>query len=220
MKQLELKVTSREVKGSRQAGRLRRSGQIPAVIYGKSGSHPLAIAEADLRLLMRAAHGGAALVNIVDGAGLRVLSILQEVKRNPRTDRFVHVDFREISASDSLTIDIPVHIHGVDSSLGVKSGGLIDIPMHKITVRCLPKDLPSSVELDVSGLDLGQSIHVKELPVLAGVTYMASLDNIVVHCAAPRVESESVAEAVAGPTSEGTEVAAGQTGATPEEAKK
>ncbi|HQU09395.1 MAG TPA: 50S ribosomal protein L25 [Opitutales bacterium] len=191
MKQLSLKVAPRETRGFRAAGRLRRSGHVPAIIYGKSGSRPLSIDDKDLRMLLRECHGGAALVIVNDGKS-EALSILQEVKRNPRTDCFMHVDFHEIDAKEPLHIYVPVHTKG--EAPGVRDeNGMLQVVMHRIELKALPKDLPSSVEVDVSALKLGQAIHVSELPAIAGVSFLAESDAVVVMCDVPKVIEEPVA---------------------------
>ncbi len=193
MKQFKLTVSSRVSGGTRAAGRLRRSGHVPAVIYGKkSGSRSLSIDEVALRGVMRQVGSSVAIIEVDDGEK-KALALLQEVKRHPTTDRLMHVDFHEICPEEALHIHVPVHVLGEAAGV-LTGGGTLNIVLHSIDVKALPKDLPSSIDLDVSSLQVGQSIHVKELPALPGVTFLAPEDQVVVACAAPIVAVEAAAE--------------------------
>lgn len=209
MKQFKLSVSSRSAVGTLRAGRLRRAGQVPAVIYGKkSASRPLAIEESALRVLMRQVGSSLAIIE-VDENGKKALALLQEVKRHPTNDRLLHVDFHEICPEDSLHIHVPVHTVGVCPGVIVENGNL-NVVLHSLDVKALPKDLPSSIDIDISNLHLGQSIHVSELPVLPGVTYLAAPDQVVVACMAPVVVEApvEVVEADATPVKAGGKPAA------------
>jgi len=194
MKQFQLSVSSRLAKGSREAGRLRRSGQVPAVIYGKkSAPRALSIDEKTLRHMMRQVGDSLALVE-VDDNGSKALALLQHVHRHPTTDRLVHVDFHEVDATEPLHIHVPVHVRGEAPGV-VTQGGMLNVVMHRIDIKALPKNLPSSIDIDISNLKIGEAIHVSELPVLEGVSFLAEADAVVVACSAPLVEEpEPVAE--------------------------
>lgn len=195
MKQLELTVTNRTETGRGPVRRLRASGKVPAVIYGKSGSRPLTLEEPQLRKLMRAISGAAAIVKIKDDANNESLSIIQEVMRDPVTDRFEHVDFHEVSATEKMHAVLPVHIKG--EAAGVKNeNGVIDFVAHQVDIECLPKDLPEFIDLDISSLSVGESIHIKDLPSISGVKILNDAESVVVACVAPTKveEAESAQE--------------------------
>jgi len=194
MKLLKLPVHPRDKTGRGPARRLRASSEIPAVIYGKSGVRHLTVKAPEFRLLMRAVAGTAALVEISDPAGTATLSLLQEVQRDARTDHFVHIDLREVSATEPMRAGVPVRVFG--ESVGVKlESGIIEISRHELFVRCLPKDLPDIISVDVTELHAGQSIHVSDLKPIPGVTFADRAEEVVVACVVPKVEEEPVAAA-------------------------
>jgi large subunit ribosomal protein L25 len=215
MKLLKLPVHPRGKTGRGPARRLRASSEIPAVIYGKSGVRHLTVKEPEFRLLMRAVAGTAALVEISDQAGTATLSLLQEVQRDARTDHFVHIDLREVSATEPMRAGVPVRVFG--ESVGVKlESGIIEVSRHELFVKCLPKDLPDIILVDVAELHAGQSIHVSDLKPIPGVTFADRAEEVVVACVVPKVEEEPVAaeavpvEGEAGATAEGATPAEGE----------
>ena len=203
MKLLPLNVSLRKETGKGAARRARAAKQIPGVIYGISGSSTLNVKEVDFRALMRAKGDATVLVEINDETGKKHLSVLQAIQRDPITDRFLHVDFHEVSEKEAMHATLPIHIKG--EAFGVKNEkGLLECVTHKIDVACLPKDLPEFIELDVSNLHVGEAIHVKDLPKLNGVKYMQNEAVVVVSCIGadmkeveepvPAVEAEAKAE--------------------------
>jgi len=214
MKLLKLPVYPRTKTGRGPARRLRSSSEIPAVIYGKSGVRHLTVKDPEFRLLMRAVAGTAALVEISDQSGVATLSLLQEIQRDARTDRFVHIDLKEVSANEPMRAIVPVRIVG--ESIGVKlESGIIELTRHELHVKCLPKDLPDIISIDVTELHANDSIHVRDMKPIPGVTFTDRADEVVVACVIPKIEEEPVAaEAVA---VEGEAAAAGAEGAAPAE---
>jgi len=208
MKQIKLPVQLRDKIGRAPTRRLREAGLIPAVVYGKSGVRHLTVREPDFRTMMRAISGTAAIVEISEDKGAPMLSLLQEIQRDSRTDRFVHVDFKEVSANEQMTATVPVHVVG--EAVGVKmEGGIIEVSRHDIDVKCLPKDLPDFITVDVSELHVGDSIHVRDLKAIPGVIFDEAADEVVAACVIPAVEEEEApaaavpAEGEAAATAEG-----------------
>jgi len=208
MKLLKLPVYSRQKTGRGPARRLRASSEIPAVIYGKSGVRHLTVKDPEFRLLMRAVAGTAALVEISEQGGAPTLSLLQEIQRDARTDRFVHIDLKEVSANELMRAVIPVRIVG--EAIGVKlEAGIIEVSRHELHVKCLPKDLPDLITIDVTDLHVNNSIHVRELKPIPGVTFADRPDEVVLACLIPKVEEEPVAaDAAAAVPAEGEAAAA------------
>lgn len=200
MKKIRLVVEKRELYGSSASGRLRKVGSIPAVIYGPSGVKHLQVLKPDFRKMMLEKGESAALIELVCGSEV-TLSMMQASQRNPRTDDYLHVDFKEIDPNKRMVANVPLHFSG--TPVGVKDeGGILDIARHTITVLCLPEDLPEVIEIDINALGLGHSIHVKNLPQLKGVAYKTHADDVVVSCVA-MTEDESTNEA-SETTDEGT----------------
>jgi len=193
MQEHTLSVTIREGKGRGNSRRLRAQGIIPAVIYGQSGSQSLAVSESDFQVLMREIGGSAAIVTLENDKGGKTASLIQSTQRNPRNDRFEHIDFLELTAGHEITAHIPVHTHG--TPVGVKTGGgTLEVALHEVEIKCLPKDLPEQIDLDVSKLEIGDMIHMSALPALEGVSYEGDPDTVVVMCSAPNVTDESPEE--------------------------
>jgi large subunit ribosomal protein L25 len=196
MKQLKLSVYRRPASGSAASKRLRKQGKIPAVIYGKSGAHNLMVEERDFRMLMRTAAGSTTLVEVTNDVGEQKLSIIQGYQRHPTTDKFLHIDFHEISANEEMHASLNIHIVG--EAYGEKNeGGTLEVHMHHIDVRCLPKDLPEFINVDVNELRVNQSIYVKDLAKIAGVVFDADAEAVIATCVEPRKESEAEASEAA-----------------------
>jgi len=195
MKQIKLSVQPREGSGRGAARRLRASGKVPAVVYGKH-SAPVSIVldKPEVTRLVKETGGAASLVELAQDGKDATLSIVQEVQRNALTGQIVHIDFKEVSAKEEMETHVNIHLIG--DSYGVKNqNGLLDFVSHQVDIRCLPKDLPEFVEVDISNLKVGESLHVKELPQIPGVTYLANPDHVVASCTEQRVDSAATTEA-------------------------
>lgn len=191
MKQLKLSVSHRGVLGSTACKRLRKSGFVPAVIYGKSGSESISIKETELRKLMRAIGGSATLVEVTNDKGAAKLSVIENLHREPTTGAFLHVDFHEVSANEEMHATLPVHTTG--ESVGVKlENGILEVVLHHIDVKCLPKNLPEYITIDISDLHVGQAIHLKSIPKMEGVTVIGDPEIVVISCSEPRKAEEEV----------------------------
>ena len=193
MKQLELKVIPRDETGRGSNRRLRTSGKIPAVIYGKNGSQPLIIEQTDFHVLWKAISGVTALIQIDVEGGKPALSIIKEVQRDARTDQFIHIDFHEVSTTEIMHTNVAVHIIG--EATGVKNeGGLLEVAAYDLEIRCLPRDLPTTIEVDASELHIGDSVHVRDIKEIEGVEFVADPEQLIIACVAPAVLEEVVSE--------------------------
>lgn len=191
MDKITLTVSPRKRSGSAGAGRIRREGRVPAVVYGASGAHNLSVDRGTFLQVWRKA-GQSSIVNIDDGSGDEKMTLIQDVQRDPLTGEFVHIDFLEVTKGHAISAHIPVHVHG--QPVGVRvGGGVLDIQLHEVEVRCLPADLPHQIDIDVAELDLGESLHIRDLPSLSGVEYLGDEDQPVVGVSHPAVEVESAA---------------------------
>lgn len=119
------------------------------------------------------------------------------MQRNPVTDAFLHVDFHEVAANEVFTTSVVVHVSG--ESFGVRNeNGVLEVHAHALKVRALPRNLPSSIDLDVTELRSGQAIHVRDLKPIDGVEFLDNADVVVVSCVTPRaLEAEAAAEPAA-----------------------
>ena len=138
--------------------------------------------------LLKSVAGRALLIELDrEGKAERALSFLQEVQRDPITDRFLHVDLHEVKPEEKFEIRVPVRVTG--ESFGVKNqSGVLEIASHVLRVRCLPKDLPEAVEIDVTALNVGETIKVGELKPIDGVVFLDDKGQPVVACVEPVAE--------------------------------
>ena len=162
-------AASRDRAGKGTARAARRAGQIPAVIYGNK-EEPLLITVDRTRLEQELGKRGffIRLLDVeVDGATHRVLP--RDTQYHPVTDRPLHVDFLRYSADRKLTVEIPVHFLNEEESPGLKSGGVLNVVRHTIEVLCVADAIPDAYEIDLTGLEVGDSIHASALTLSEGV---------------------------------------------------
>lgn len=192
----EIEAELRHDRGKGASRRLRRDDKIPAIIYG-GHNDAVAVQLAHNEILLRTAHEAFyshILTLKVDGVAERV--VLKDMQRHPYKPFIMHMDFLRVSATEALTIRVPLHFINEERCIGVKqSGGVISHLMSDLEVTCLPQDLPEYIEVDVAALDIGDSIHLGELTVPSGVqlTVLAhggDENQAVVSVNAPRVGGE------------------------------
>lgn len=166
MQQLSLAAQSRANTGKGAARSLRRAGQVPAVLYGDGiESRALTIEHRVIERLLEAIGGEAALLDVaIDGAA-PVKALVREVQRNPlRRAEVIHLDLYAVVADKPITVEIPVHITG--TAEGVRNqGGVLDHQLHRLEILVLPGDIPERIEVDVTSLTVGHSIHVRDITV-------------------------------------------------------
>ncbi|NRA26516.1 MAG: 50S ribosomal protein L25 [Opitutales bacterium] len=169
MKELTLNVQKREAAGRGSSRRLRASGRIPAIVYGKSGNTSLSVSESDFKKLYLDIAGSAAFIQINDGDSSKK-TIIKDAQLDAISRRFIHVDFNEVDENTVMTVEVPIRTKGV--AYGVKTeGGVLNVSVKNVTIRCNPKDLPEAIEVDVTDLKKGEMLHRKQLPALEGVKY-------------------------------------------------
>ncbi len=182
MEDLVLSVKEREALGSSAAYKIRAAGMIPVNFYGPSGHRHLATPESEFRVFWKKVKGTTSLFEIEDEKKKRVRCLIQEVQVDAIKQKVIHVDVREIAKG--VEIDAKVVVHTKGESFGVKNeGGVIEIVSHEVTVRCLPRNLPNEIVVDITDLHLHDTINVKDLPVFEGVSYLDDPDQLVVSCA-------------------------------------
>lgn len=182
----------RERAGKGAARSARRAGRIPGVLYGH-GEDSVALT-VDAHSFGRLLHDVSVENTLIDLEleGREALKVLvREVQRHPYRDQVLHVDFFHISMEEKITLDVPVTLLG--NPLGVRlHGGILDHSMREIGIQCLPKDIPEKVEIDVSGLDIGDSVRVGDLR-LDNVQVMEDADQAIVTVVPPTVIEEVAA---------------------------
>lgn len=215
---METKLTAerREGRGTGVARKLRAAGRIPAVLYGHdTDATPLSVDAHDMFRVLHTSAGANVLVDLNVG-GTEHLVLPREIQRNHIKDTIVHVDFLVVSRTE--TIQVNVEIVDVGEAPGVKQGGVVDHHLREVVVESFPQDVPEHLEADISGLDLGDVLHVSDLVAPKGVTILTNPEETVLAVIVPAVlrteadltiageeapVTEEVAEEPAGEAAEG-----------------
>ncbi len=187
-----LSATLRSESGKGAARALRRAGSVPAVIYGhKREPMSLAVPTRELERLLDRVSAETTVVELsIDGKVSRTL--IREIQKHPFKKQLVHIDFQELVAGELITVNVPLVLVGV--SVGVRSfGGILDQTMRELEVEVDPASIPNHIDVDVSALGVGDSIHVSDLKLPAGVTVLTDADASVVVVAAPKVNATDAA---------------------------
>jgi len=193
MKQYSLTVQSRATVGRRASRNARKVGAIPAVIYGKAAPRGLMIDSKTFAKLYKEVSGITALIELSDDKGVKSLSVIQDVQRNRLTDAFNHIDFLEVKANELMQAWIK--IRAIGEAIGVKTeNALLEVVYPEVQVRCLPKDLPEFIEVNVEALHAGDAVFVKDLKAINGVTFVDKATQVVITCNVPEVEEEKAPE--------------------------
>lgn len=179
-KKTTLKAVPRARTGSGRLNQMRREGWIPSVIYGKGTDNiNLKVDAKTFTDLLAHSSSENIVVNLeIEGHGTR-LAFLQSIQHDPLSGKALHADFRSIDENTAITAHIPAHLNG--ESAGVKAGGLIEQYVHAIEITCLPNDLPETIEVDISSLQIGDSLHIGEITYPSGVKPTHAADVVVAH---------------------------------------
>src|SRR5437660_4812618 len=199
MKSVPLSAVPRTLSRRAGAKRLRAAGRIPAVIYGRQAQpQNLEVQSREMENLIHHSVSENLLVDleVKDDPRPKRLALVQEVQHHALSGKVLHVDFHEVSETEKVSIMVPVETVG--EATGVKnSGGVLEHVLFKIKVRALPKDLPEVIRVDVSNLEIGQSIHIGDIKTDAGVEVLGDKNISVISVAAPISEAQEAAEAAA-----------------------
>lgn len=189
----------RTERGSRPAGRLRRAGQVPAVVYGLGGDTVAVTVPA--RELGHILAGGANTLIRLKVDGDDQLTLARQVQRHPTRGDLVHVDFIRVRTDVAVSAEVALHLLGEPE--GVRDGGLLEQLVFAVPIEARPQDIPGSLEADVSALTIGDQIRLTEIALPAGVTATIDADTLVAQVVAPRVTAAEEEEAPEGEAAEG-----------------
>jgi large subunit ribosomal protein L25 len=192
----ELKASLRTTSGKGVSRRFRKEGLTPAVFYGpKTEAVLLTVNSSDLMKILKGKEENI-FINLLIGNGKKMtkFTLIKELQIDPLSGKFLHVDFCEIDMEHAITVDVPIHFKG--QAIGVENGGDLHHIRREIKVSCLFTVLPEFVEVDISGLNIGDSIKVQEIKLPDGVNVLDPHDTIIVSVTAPRVvvKAEPVVE--------------------------
>jgi large subunit ribosomal protein L25 len=211
-KEQKLQAQLREGTGKGVARKLRQSGRVPAVLYGHGNDAvALSVDSRDLYHLLHTGAGSNVLVDVVVD-GTDHLAMPREIQRDAIRGSFWHVDFLEVSRDETIAVDVPIHVVG--ESVGVKQGGVLEHHLWDLHVECLPGDVPEGIEVDISALEVGDSLKVSDLVVPSGVSVLTGADESVLAVVVPQArEVEEAEEAAAAEAAEAAEGEGGEAGA-------
>jgi large subunit ribosomal protein L25 len=210
MSEARLTADLRSETGKRPAGRYRREGKVPAVVYGLgSDAQSVTVPERELTHILTGEAGANTLITLkVDGADQ--LALAREIQRHPVKGSLVHVDFVRVRADQTITAEVPLRLLGQPE--GASQGGMLEQLMHSLTFEGLPGQLPPEIEHEVSALELGDQLHVGDLGLPAGVVVTNDPGDLVAMISVPRGleagEGEVAAEGEAAPEGEAAAPAA------------
>ena len=192
-----LQAKNRQKAGSAESRRIRRVGRIPAVLYGRSGK-AISI-DLDAFEFVKGTKGiSESTIVKVEVEGKSYDAFVKSTQRNIVDGNILHVDFYEVESGVILRAKVSLVLSG--NPAGVRDGGMLETPLHEIEIECLPKDLPERIEIDISALKVNQSLHVRDIPLAAGVRLISNPDQVVALVKFAKVEvvaAAPVAEAAA-----------------------
>ncbi len=209
---INVAAASRTVFGKGASRRLRRENLVPAIVYGAEGEpQPLQLKHNEVIKHLENEQFYSQLLQLSVDGGESVRCLLRDVQRHPFRQQVLHMDFQRVVAGQALHVTIPVHFENEEICAGVKTeGGMINRTVNEVTVVCLPRDIPESINVDMTNLKIGDTIHLSDLPMPENVTLLDlgekgdDSDHVVVAVVAPRavVEEDDDADTDA-PAAEG-----------------
>jgi large subunit ribosomal protein L25 len=185
-----LNVTPRDTFGSRATRRLRREGLIPGVVYGHGGeARPFKVPERDLRTLLAE---GQTLLDLEIEGSKAVPVVIKEQQRHPLRGEVIHLDCLEVRLDEEIQSEVPIELEGTDQAPGVREGGVLEHVGREVTVEALPTDIPERIVVDVSAMEINDTISLATVAAPSGTKFMVDEpeDFTVATLSPPRVEEE------------------------------
>jgi large subunit ribosomal protein L25 len=208
-----VEVSARDQFGSRNTRRLRRTGQVPGIVYGTPEGDVIAFA-AEARELRRVLVGAGALIDLkLDGDARPV--IVKDMQFHPVRGELIHIDFVQVRLDEKIQTQVAVHVEGVDDAPGVKEGGVLEQATHQLNIEALPTAIPDAIVVDVSGLGIAETMHLSAVTPPEGVTFLDDLEETIIATVVVPTEepAEPEVEEEAGVVGEEGEAEAGAEGA-------
>ncbi|NSW86682.1 MAG: 50S ribosomal protein L25/general stress protein Ctc [Syntrophobacteraceae bacterium] len=193
---IELMASARSPRGKGAARSLRREDMVPGILYGpKTEPIPLSIPAKRLERLLRDLGEESKLLRLTldnDPSQKPRQVLIREIQTHPVRRRFVHVDFYEVPLDHPIVVDVPVELLG--ESVGVKKGGTLNLIQRMLSVRCLPGEIPEKVQIDVTDLDVGDSLHVNDLKSIVPFELVDDPSMAVIHLETPEAAGTEAGE--------------------------
>jgi large subunit ribosomal protein L25 len=199
-----LKAQPRREQGKSATRKMRAAGRVPAVVYGHGDDTRMVTIDAhELDLLFKRVHYENTIIEVdIEGEGGPVKTLVKEVQSHPVRMEVLHVDFQQVHAGEAIHVDVPTRLIGTPP--GVRAGGVLMHTLTDIRVRCMPDSIPEVIDIDISGLEINDSIHLRDIQLPAGVEADIDADQTICGVAPPAVGAPS--EAVAEPAQDEPEV--------------
>ncbi|MFT3759687.1 50S ribosomal protein L25/general stress protein Ctc [Thauera sp.] len=192
--QIQFKATKRDAQGTGASRRLRRAGQLPGIIYGTSEALPITLDHNELYHMLRKEAFHSSVLSI-DVNGKKETVVLRDTQWHAFKPQVLHIDFQRVAADQKMHLKVPLHFVGDDACPAVKLGGcIVSHVLNELDVQCLPKDLPEFVEVNLSALEAGQSVHVSQIKLPAGVELVQHGDSDPVVASSLKVRGAADAE--------------------------
>ena len=205
MEELKLKAVKRSKTGSADSNRLRKEDFVPAIVYGRDMSLSLKIKKGDLLELKRHHFSENLMINMsIEGENEPIYVLIKDLQYSPITGEAIHIDFKKISMEEEVSVKVPLEVRG--EAKGIKEGGALEHHLWELEIRCLPRDIPSVIEVDVSELSMGESIHVSDLSLAKELKVLTDSSAVIVNVSAPMAEEVVEEGAVEGEASAEPEV--------------
>jgi large subunit ribosomal protein L25 len=204
MSEVTLRAETGRATGSRESRRLRKTGRVPAIVYGKS-TDPITVAvdAHDLHMALHTEAGSNALINLdIEGQDV-VLTMARVIERHPFRNEYRHVDFVTVSLDETIHAEVVIHFEG--TPIGVIEGGVFSPSKTHVVVETLATSIPSGIELDISAVEVGGALRIADLPQIEGVLYIEDPETVLMSVTAPAVEVEEEPEELEGEEIEGAE---------------
>jgi large subunit ribosomal protein L25 len=219
MERTTINVVKRGEVGKGAARALRRKEIIPAVMYRAGDSLPVQFSKKELSRFINSTFGEQIMVNLHFEDGSSRFALMKDYQIDPATGELLHADFFEVSLTEEVKVTVPVAIVG--EPIGVRrDAGILQHLLREIEVECLPDRIPGRIEVDITGLEIGQSIHVGELKLADGIKVLTDPDEVIANVVAPAVEEVAPVEAVAPEVAEPEVIKKGKKEEEEEEEKK
>lgn len=193
MAQVNLRADSGRVLGTRPSRRLRATGQVPGVIYGK-GADPrhVAVNHHDLSVAFHTPAGINALINLEIDGDEGVPTLVKAIDRHPYKNQIRHVDFIRVSLTEKVRAEVSLHFVGIP--IGVREGGILSPIRNSVEIEAFPAEIPPTIDVDVSQLRVNDDLHVSDLPLMEGVTIIDDPSELLVTVSTPAAEVEEPKE--------------------------
>jgi large subunit ribosomal protein L25 len=190
MEQVSLRASAGRKPGSRESRRIRREGLVPAVVYGPDVSQPIAVAvdSHDLQVALHTEAGTNAIINLEIEGGDTLTTMARVIERHPFRNEYRHVDFLTLDLTKMTHTEVALHFEG--TPLGVKEGGVFSPRRTHVLIEVLPTEIPAYIELDVSDVEIGDSLRIEDLPELEGIIYLEEPDAVIMSVTVPAAEIE------------------------------